>query len=109
MKASIANSIQRSLDYVGLGELDYALASIDGLAEHVESIGMRGQAAEGAEEFTSDQLTRIEAALRDASLDILMQNPEHARARLGDALSLVSTAVGLTSTVRTESVPHAAL
>jgi len=109
VKASIANSIQRSLEYVGLGALDYALASIDGLAEHVESIGVRGQDAEGAEEFTSEQLARIEAALRDASLDILMHNAEHARARLGEALSLVSSAAGLTSTVRTESAPRAAL
>jgi hypothetical protein len=108
VKASIANSIQRSLEYLELGQLDYALASIDGLAEHIESIGVRGNEAEGAEEFAASDLKQIEAALRDASLDILMQKPEHARARLTSALSVLSASPTFTSNARTESAPHAA-
>jgi hypothetical protein len=89
VKASIANSIQRSLDYLRLGQLDYALASIDGLAEHVESITVRGPAAEGSEEFTRRQLVEMEAALRDASLDILTHQPDHATAKLSATLTMI--------------------
>jgi hypothetical protein len=108
VKASIANSIQRAVDYLELGQLDYALASLDGLAEHVESISLRGEAAEGAEEFTPEQLASIERFLRDASLDILLHTPEHARGRLSTALLLLSSPPPLTSNARTESGPHAA-
>jgi hypothetical protein len=89
VKASIANSIERSLEYLRLGQMDYALASIDGLAEHVESITIRGREAEGSEEFTRNQLTRIESALRDASLDILTQRQDQAQGQLETALSIV--------------------
>ena len=90
MKASIANSIQRSLGYLETGQFDYALASIDGLGEHVESLTTRGREADGAEEFAATELVQIEAALRDASLDILMQRPQAAHERLSAALSALT-------------------
>jgi hypothetical protein len=85
VKASIANSIERALAWVEQGELDYALASIDGLAEHLESISVRGKDAEGAEELSADQIVSIEEALREASMGILTHRLEHAQAELSGA------------------------
>ncbi len=90
MKASISNSIQRSAVYLKRGELDFALASIDGLSEHLESITIRGSEAEGSEEFTASQLNHIETALRNASLAILTQRLENARDSLSEALAILS-------------------
>lgn len=85
MKASIVNSIERALAWINEGQLDYALASIDGLAEHLESINIRGKEAEGAEELSADQIFRMESALREASIGILTHHLERARAELSDA------------------------
>jgi len=80
------------MEYLNRGQLDYALASIDGLAEHIESISVRGREAEGAEEFTDGQLQHIESALRDASLGILTHQVEDARVSLSGALDLLGSA-----------------
>jgi len=78
------------MEYLNRGQLDYALASIDGLAEHIESIAVRGRAAEGAEEFTSAQLHQMESALREASLGILTHQVDNARTSLSGALDLLN-------------------
>jgi len=89
VKATIANSIDRSLQYLKRGQIDYALAYTDDLAEHLERVVARGEHAEGSEEFTTSQLTQMEEALQEATFRIVTDRTDGARASLSRALAML--------------------
>ncbi len=89
MRASVARSIERSCEYLDGHQADLALASIAGLADHLDSLVTRKPVEDAADEFTHAELRQILAFLRTAAFDILTQKNGDAHHALDDASALL--------------------
>ncbi len=92
MRASVARSIERSCEYLDGSQADLALASIAGLADHLDNLSTRQSEPDSPEEFTRAELSEILSLLRTAAFDILTHKEQEAHVALDGATALLSKA-----------------